>query len=894
MDIKKLEERLNELASDLILLDANDEGELKEFFNNLESLKSECDDSLSVLKSIIDSGNKIILEQKEKGQDNLNEALTCLMSTLQSVVKDYSRQKDISQGLDVFNKEIQIFVGGSEGEEIVTELTDAQLEVLPDFISEARRLIEEIECDLIDLEKVGIDLEKINNVFRAFHTFKGESNMLNLINLGKLAHKAEDILEKLRSQDIELNDDITSGLLNVVDTIKGYLEVLSTDVPQAQAIDLSAECSELENIGSATPDDETSEDKSNDQILDSNQIDGSDDLVFPTSESGESEKVFIAKVPELDLADGADIYEQFLAESFDHLENIEDAITGLKGKSNDKQSVELVHRSIHTIKGLASFLELDDICALSQYTEILIEKIMSGSIDCQGKVIDSLYETSECMKKLLTSLEEQINNAGKLNSQYCDIGYQIMQLKSLVANDKGAPEEKAKPLGEILIDEGDISSDELEEAVKAQKNVKDKRKIGEILQEQNSISSKSLKKGLGIQKGLIESTIRINIEKLDSLIDLVGELVINESQVIQNPTIKNFDDQKLVKDIAELDRITRRLQEVAMGMRLVPVKPTFQKMLRLIRDLSKRKKKDIDVILSGEDTEIDKNMVELLSDPLIHMVRNSVDHGIESQDERLGKGKSQTGHIELSAYHKGSNVVVEISDDGAGLNKENIQRIAIERGLIKDNDVVPDNRLYNMIFEPGFSTAETITDVSGRGVGMDVVKKNIEKLRGKIDVKTEKDQGSTFSIQLPITLAIIEGIIVLVAKQRYILPISSVIEFVNPSSKLLNSIVNEGQVYSVQDKIYPVIYLDKFLNVQSSVDVFEKKTICLIDSDYGKACLVVDELLGQQQVVIKSLGDKCKHIKCVSGGAILGDGRVGLILDVNGIMSCSSREAALV
>jgi two-component system chemotaxis sensor kinase CheA len=308
-------------------------------------------------------------------------------------------------------------------------------------------------------------------------------------------------------------------------------------------------------------------------------------------------------------------------------------------------------------------------------------------------------------------------------------------------------------------------------------------------------------------------------------------------------------------------------------------------MVRLVRDLSKKLGKEVSIALAGEDTEIDKNMVELVGDPLMHMVRNSLDHGIEPKEVRLKAGKPAAGKIQLSAYHKGGYVVIEIKDDGGGLKKERILQKAVERGIVKPGEELSDKRIFNLIFEAGFSTAEKVTDVSGRGVGMDVVKKNIEKLRGKVEIESEEGKGSTFYIYLPITLAIIEGIVVRVGVEKYILPINAVVEFVKGAHKDLSLVYDKGEMYKFYDKLYPLIRLSQQFAIRDACADIEQTTVCLIETDAGRACLVVDELFGQQQVVIKSLGEALKKVQGVSGAAILGDGRVGLIIDVDGLVA---------
>ncbi len=603
----------------------------------------------------------------------------------------------------------------------------------------------------------------------------------------------------------------------------------------------------------------------------------------------ELEEEFSPQVPVLDLSEGDEILTDFVAEAFDHLTTAEEAIMALENDPDDKAAVDTIFRAFHTIKGVAGFLDFQDIKTLAHQAETVLDMVRKGEITFEGEATDSAFASIDGLRRLLTLLGEQVANGGKLQSPYHDVSPVIKQLRKIMSG-RAVQKSSSKKIGEILVEQGEVTPEELDTALNVQNAGTLNKKVGEILQDMNAVSAKNVGKALSVQKGATEGSIKIRIDKLDSLIELVGELVISETQVVQNPKIRKIDDHRIAKDMAELDRITRQLQEISMGMRLVPVKPTFQKMLRIIRDLSKKIGKDIEVKLAGEETEIDKNMVELISDPLVHMVRNAADHGIESKEVRVSKGKPPKGQVGLSAFHKGGNVVVEIRDDGAGLNKEALLKKAVKNGIVKEGEVLEDYRIYNLVFEPGFSTAEKVTDVSGRGVGMDVVKRNIEQLRGKVEITSEQDKGSIFSIQLPITLAIIEGIILTVNNAKYILPINSIIEFVQPLNKYLTTVAGQGEIYTIHGNTYSLIRLYQHFGVDSKLETFEEMTICLVESDYGRACIAVDELLGQQQVVIKNLGEKLKDTKGISGGAILGDGRVGLILDVNDIVESSQKR----
>jgi len=386
----------------------------------------------------------------------------------------------------------------------------------------------------------------------------------------------------------------------------------------------------------------------------------------------------------------------------------------------------------------------------------------------------------------------------------------------------------------------------------------------------------------------VGASIKVDIEKLDGLVNAVGELVIMQAMVRANPLIASIADPKLAKDFSQLTRITSELQKTAMSMRMVPIRQTFQKMIRLVRDLSKKTGKIVNLVMEGEETEIDRNMVDSIYDPLVHMMRNSVDHGVQTPEERERLGKPGAGTVYLRAYQKGGNMVIEIEDDGQGLNTEKIRRKAIERGLIQETDNLSAHELNNLIFLPGFSTAETITDVSGRGVGMDVVKKAVEKLRGSVDVVSEPGNGSLFTIRLPLTLAIIDGIIVKVGDERYIIPTTAIRESFKPKRENYNTVKGKGEALLVRESLVPIIRLYQFFGVENPkiTDPCEG-IVVVVESEGKQRAIMVDELLGKQEVVIKNLGG-LQDIQGVAGGTILGDGRVGLILDLAGLVTAPS------
>jgi two-component system chemotaxis sensor kinase CheA len=379
------------------------------------------------------------------------------------------------------------------------------------------------------------------------------------------------------------------------------------------------------------------------------------------------------------------------------------------------------------------------------------------------------------------------------------------------------------------------------------------------------------------------AVIRVQTAKLDYLMDMVGEMVITQSLIRHNPAISSLQNAKLMADISQLARITGEVQRTTMGMRMISLGQVFQRSTRLIRDLSRKQGKNIQVEVSGEETEVDKTIAEELTDPLLHMVRNACDHGVDTPEERAAAGKPVTATVKLSAYHQGGQIVIEIADDGRGLHREKILAKAVQKGLIEPNAHLSEQEVFNLIFEPGFSTAAQVTDLSGRGVGMDVVRRNIQKLRGRIDIQSKQGKGTTFFLRLPLTLAIIEGLVVGVGETRYIVPIYAVRELISPKPDMLGTVHGRNETAMVRNQVLPVLRLSKRFNVKPRSEDPCHGLLVVTESQEQPFCLLVDEVLGKQEVVIKSLGETLKDISGITGGAILGDGRVGLILDLEGV-----------
>ncbi len=384
------------------------------------------------------------------------------------------------------------------------------------------------------------------------------------------------------------------------------------------------------------------------------------------------------------------------------------------------------------------------------------------------------------------------------------------------------------------------------------------------------------------------SSIRVAIEKVDALVDMIGELVITQSMLSQIGENFSVDMiERMREGLAQLERNTRELQESVMQIRMLPISFAFNRFPRVVHDLSATLGKKVELVVSGEGTELDKTVLEQIGDPLVHLVRNSIDHGIESPQERIAKGKPEVGTVNLNAYHQGGNIVIEVSDDGAGLNKKAIMNKAVQQGLIDEGEDLPDAEAFDLLFRPGFSTAKEITDVSGRGVGMDVVRRNVRTLGGNVEVTSEPGMGSTFTVRLPLTLAILDGQLLRIGNEIFIIPLVSIIESIQVNMEHVNSIAHQAEVYQLREEYLPIVRLHDRLQLDEGNKDLENGLLVVVEADGKRAALMVDDLLGQQQVVIKSLETNFHKMMGLSGATILGDGTVALILDVAELMNDS-------
>jgi two-component system chemotaxis sensor kinase CheA len=577
---------------------------------------------------------------------------------------------------------------------------------------------------------------------------------------------------------------------------------------------------------------------------------------------------------------------EFVTECRDLIEAAEAALLSLETDPENLESVNTVFRAFHTMKGTSGFLGISLITNLAHRAENLLSRVRDREILCTGGYADLALRSIDALKALIEGTHDALGG-GPLYAPdgYADLIHVLEnpEAAGVSADPSMAPMLQPR-VGDLLVAAAGADREEIEQAAANA----GKSPVGVAIARAGAASAADVGRALRTQRRIngseaSDSTVRVRTDRLDRLIDMVGELVIAQSMVAQDTVVRAGQQQDLHRKVTHAGKIVRELQALSMSMRMVPLKATFQKMNRLVRDLAHKGGKQVDFVTSGEETEIDRNMVDVIGDPLVHMIRNALDHGVERPEVRAESGKTPTGLVTLSAFHAGGNVVVKMEDDGKGLDREKIFRKAVDKGLVDPEKNLTDAEVYNLIFEPGFSTADQITEVSGRGVGMDVVKRAITSLRGRIDIQSALGRGSSFTVRLPLTLAITDGMLVRVGEQRYIIPTVSIQMSFRPEKGSLSTVTGRGEMVMLRGKLIPIIRMHRLFHLGGAVEDPYGALLVIIDDGSRHSAVMVDELLGQQQVVAKSLGEGVGKVAGVSGGAILGDGRVGLILDPGGL-----------
>ena len=755
----------------------------------------------------------------------------------------------------------------------------ADQEVFQEFLAGSKDALAEIEAAILALEK---DPDSAGPALkRKVHTLKGEAGVLGLEELEKVCHELEDHLEAQAP-----TSDAVDRLLSVKDWISSALDAYARGVRPdnpTEGIPGFLEGSPLQAGGGETPEEEVSAGgrtpAQEEEITEaggpgSPPSPGADPP--PQEEDWDEESVSLA--------------EDFLAESEEGLSKVDETLLAAEEEGLSEDRINSLFRVFHTIKGLSGFLELQDITELAHTTEALLDQARKGSLQIEGPVLDVLFDSTETMREMLDRLREAISR-GKKPLVFPGRKALLERLKKAAA---GKLEAGSSPTAQAGREEGENPVEDakgLSPEGKERAHERPKEKVpvpGAEPVEQGSAPPRKVSQDIPARKkakaesapSKLKEFVKVDLQRVDTLVALIGELVIAETMVVNAPELAGIASPSLRKQLGQMSKITSDLQDIATRMRMVPVRDVFQKMARMVRDLSRKTGKAVKTEIEGATTEIDRGMVEQLGDPLVHIIRNAVDHGIEPPEEREAAGKPRTGTIYLKARHQGGNVVIEVADDGKGLDRKTILEKAQEKGLVKDGDSLSDQEVFNLIFAPGFSTAKKLTEISGRGVGMDVVKRNIESIRGSVSITSTPGRGTSIQLILPLTMAIIDGMLVTCGKERYIIPTLSVVESIKPEQGMIYSVAGKKEVMAVRGETFPLFRLDRLLGIPGAVQDPLEALVVIVESQGRKVGILVDDVLTQQQVVIKGLGNGLPNTGYLSGAAILSDGRVGLILNM--------------
>lgn len=703
------------------------------------------------------------------------------------------------------------------------------------FFEEGFESLDAMEAALLQLDIGAPDPETVNTVFRVAHSIKGGSGMFGFSEIASFTHTLETLLDELRGQRMQVTSHIVDLLLKSVDVLRGMMTSTQKKEPidQQHVADLQFD---LELVVAQKPTAPIAAVAPAPATVAPAVVTSVATAPAPVSIPGlRTWKIRLAPLPEL-LSRGNDPI-RMLAEL-----------------------AELGHVTLHPdVSQVPSLEELDpEVCYVNWDVEVASE--------VSREVIAQVFEWAEGDCKL--SIDE-------VTSTLAPAPTASAPTAPLVA--APAPVATVAPVAPVTITQP-ASAPTPSVAVAAPAPV---------------VAPSRPEAVPDAPKSADASSIRVSIEKIDELMNTVGEIVITQSMLTQlGVRLEGPIADRMRSGLSQLERNVRELQESVMRVRMLPISFVFSRFPRLVRDLSQRLGKQIELKMTGENTELDKTVLEKIGDPLVHLVRNSIDHGIEKPDARTAAGKPAQGTVYLDAYHKGGSITVEVSDDGNGLNRERILDKAKSRALVGPNDVLTDEQINDLIFLPGFSTAETTTDVSGRGVGMDVVRRNIKELGGAIEVRSEAGKGSRFIITLPLTLAIVDGQTVAVGSEHYIVPLTAIVESLQLKAGAANRVVGQGEVFSFRGDYLPIVRLHQLFNVRPKTTELHEGLIMVVEGDGRRVGLFVDDLEGQQQVVIKSMEANYGRVEGVSGATITGEGTVALILDVPGLIRVAGQQLA--
>ncbi|MFP4369279.1 MAG: chemotaxis protein CheW [Candidatus Kapaibacterium sp.] len=792
-------------------------------------------------------------------------------------------------------------------------------EMLSSFVSEAFDSLDTNEPIVENLREEN-NSESVNAIFRVFHTLKGLSGFFEMYVINKVTHQAETLLDLMRKQNKAQSDEIISVIYTTFDFLRELLQIVSVEFTdqsgEEEADDMIIVLQDtLNKIENRTDDINEAEIIETDSELPETHDEPEEIPEVPLNEhpfiEEEAKEELQGNSEGLDDLISDDMLSQFLAGANELVELAENNLIVLEKDNENYEIVAETFGAVHSLKGNAGFMGFTEIEEIAMEMETILDSIRNRDLDIDENIVTILLSNLETIKSRIDDItdKKKSDKAGKREE------------KPVAAESTLEPEEKAEEAAheetneEIEVDsiEDDIESSEGGEVEDNEDGEEDENfsienETEEVPQKVDKQPAKEAKpapkpsarsaspKPAGQIQQMQRKDIRVETRKIDKLFDLVGELITIETMVTNNPDLKGLELPNFSKASNQLNKITRELQEITMSVRMMPLEGLFNKMKRLVRDVSLKMGKKVDFTVSGQETEMDKNVIDEIADPLVHILRNAIDHGVEKPQDRLAKGKAEAGNVSLKARYEGNEILIIIEDDGAGIERGRILDKAIEKELVSEEQAekMTDKEVYLLIFEPGFSTAQQLTDISGRGVGMDVVKKNLEKLRGSVDIDSTAGKGSVFTLRIPLTLAIMEAMVLRVGDTSYALPILNVQESLKISKDNISRTMDGLEVVRVRNEMMPVIRLHELFNKKPEFETLDEGILIIIESRRKKVCVFADEIVGQQQAVIKGLTDYIGKVPGLTGCMITGDGSIGLILDIESLIDISETEMELV
>ncbi|MDR0327163.1 MAG: chemotaxis protein CheA [Planctomycetaceae bacterium] len=792
------------------------------------------------------------------------------------------------------------------------------MSLIQEFVQEAREYIDEIEPTLIEInngvsEAGSVDSEMINSIFRLFHSMKGSAGFLALTTVVAVTHEAETLLDKIRNGKASLTVQITATLCKALDLFREMLEQIYAtgndtgfDQPAQAMIEVlkkhvAGEPVDEDELGGgvvtpppapavAAPGGDFSFDMLADepvkQPISAEDLDFSDEnaaeesVAEPTPPPPPEPTVANSELTTLQLA--PEMRHGFVLEATEQLDATEQALLlVLDEHAEHTEPLKDAFRGIHSFKGNCGFMGLVQMEHLSHAMETLLDGLRNDEIKPDERNVGLLLSLLDVLGEGVKDLEE--GGVGRVD----DLNLHIQDLNDLIGHESAAPAPPAVSPPPMAVSIPAAVAPAVVQQPPTPAPAAQPSQASDAVHAPDA--PKPAAPAAGLKTAASKQDIRVDLHKLDLLINLVGELVIAESMVTRCPAVAHVEDEYYNRAKHQLRRICDDLQDCAMSVRMIPLSATFRKMVRLVHDLSTKAGKKIKLNLVGEETEVDKTVIEQIADPLIHIVRNSCDHGIEPPEERLAAGKTDTGSVTLEGKHEGGEVWIQIRDDGHGLNRDKILSKALEKGIVgNEAKDWSDDRIYKLVFEPGFSTADKVTDISGRGVGMDVVKRNIEKLNGRIDIASRPGQGSTFTLRIPLTLAIVDAMLVRVGEGKYMIPTLTIRESLVPTMQQV-TVTPEGQeILRLREELVPIVRLYDVFACRPGADKLKDGILIVVEDGGRSFAFFVDEIVGQQQTVIKGLPDYIGEANGFSGCTILGDGTVSLIVDVGAAAQMTS------